>query len=107
MKAIFERAQARCQQAFARIEDIETYNTSRVLEAYSNHQVGQRHFAPSTGYGYDDVGRDTLESLFADLFHAQAAIVRPHITSGTHALALCLFGLLRPGDGLLYVTGPP
>ncbi len=107
MKAIFERAQARCQEAFARIEDIETYNTSRVLEAYSNHQVGQRHFAPSTGYGYDDVGRDTLESLFADLFHAQAAIVRPHIASGTHALALCLFGLLRPGDELLYVTGAP
>ena len=107
MKALFEAAQARCRKAFERIEDIELQNTQKVLDAFRDHQVAQRHFAPTTGYGYDDVGRDTLESIFASLFGAEAAIVRPQIASGTHALALCLFGLLRPGDGLVYATGAP
>ena len=66
-----------------------------------------RHFAPTTGYGYGDIGRDTLEAVFADLFGTEAAIVRPQIASGTHALSLCLFGLLLPGDELLSVTGKP
>lgn len=101
------QAEKRCQGAFARIEDIELQGTRRVLEALQSHQISARHFAPTTGYGYDDVGRDALEKVFAQVFGVQAALVRPQITSGTHALALCLFGLLRPGDHLLYVTGAP
>ena len=100
-------AEARCETAFRRIDEIEIHNTGRVLKAFQAHQVAARHFAPTTGYGYDDIGRDTLEKLFATLFGVEAGIVRPQIASGTHALALCLFGLLKPGEGLLSVTGKP
>ena len=107
MKQIIEAAEKRCQPIFARIDEIALENTAWVLDAMQRHEVAARHFAPTTGYGYDDIGRDTLEKLFADLFHADAAIVRPQIASGTHALSMCLFGLLRPGDELLYASGGP
>ena len=107
MREIIEAAERRCRPMFESIEETALANTARVLDAMQRHGVASRHFAPTTGYGYDDVGRDTLEKLFADLFHAQAAIVRPQIASGTHALSLCLFGLLRPGDELLYASGTP
>lgn len=107
MRKIIEAAERRCRPMFESIEETALANTARVLDAMQRHGVASRHFAPTTGYGYDDVGRDTLEKLFADLFHAQAAIVRPQIASGTHALSLCLFGLLRPGDELLYASGAP
>jgi cystathionine beta-lyase family protein involved in aluminum resistance len=100
-------AEMRCEAAFRRIDEIEMHNTERVLRAFQGHRVAARHFAPTTGYGYEDIGRDTLEKLFAGLFGAEAGIVRPQIASGTHGLALCLFGLLRPGEGLLSVTGKP
>lgn len=100
-------AEKRCESAFQRVEDVELHNTERVLCALQKYKVAARHFAPTTGYGYDDVGRDTLEKIFAELFVAEAAIVRPQITSGTHALALCLFGLLKPGEQLLSATGKP
>ena len=107
MKDIIRQAEKRCQPMFERIDEIALYNTEKVLNALQSHQVAARHFAPTTGYGYDDVGRDTLEKLFADLFQADAAIVRPQIVSGTHALSMCLFGLLRPGDELMYASGGP
>lgn len=107
MKELIQRAEKRCAPAFERIDQIALYNTEKVLNALQSHQVAARHFAPTTGYGYDDVGRDTLEKLFADLFQADAAIVRPQIASGTHALSLCLFGLLLPGDELMYASGGP
>ena len=75
----------------------------KVLKAFQNHQVSEFHFTPSTGYGYDDVGRDTLENVYADLFGGEAALVRPQIISGTHAIATTLFGILRPNDQLLYI----
>lgn len=92
---------------FARIDAIEEHGTRRILKAYQDHMVAYRHFAPTTGYGYDDVGRDTLERIFTDLFGTEAAIVRPQIASGTHAISLCLFGLTLPGDHILSVTGRP
>lgn len=92
---------------FARIDAIEEHGTRLILKAYQDHMVAYRHFAPTTGYGYDDVGRDTLERIFADLFGTQAAIVRPQIVSGTHAISLCLFGLTLPGDQILSATGMP
>ncbi|MBR4081324.1 MAG: methionine gamma-lyase family protein [Clostridia bacterium] len=101
------RAEAGLQEAFARIDRMEEIGTRRVLKAFQEHQVAYRHFAPTTGYGYDDVGRDTLERIFADLFGTEAAIVRPQIASGTHAISLCLFGLLLPGDHVLSATGAP
>ncbi len=104
---LIEQAQSDCQSTFALLEETEIHNTRRVLSSMQKHQVASRHFAPTTGYGYGDIGRDTLEALFADIFQTEAAIVRPHIASGTHALSLCLFGLLLPGDHLLSATGKP
>ncbi|MEJ8546025.1 aminotransferase class I/II-fold pyridoxal phosphate-dependent enzyme [Brevibacillus borstelensis] len=83
------------------------YNQLKVLRSFQKHEVNEFHFAPSTGYGYDDSGRATLESIYADVFGGEDALVRPHIISGTHAIAISLFGLLRPGDDLLYITGKP
>ena len=101
------QAEAALKKQFARIDAMEEKGTRRVLETFQKHQIAYRHFAPTTGYGYDDVGRDTLERVFADLFGTQAAIVRPQIASGTHAISLCLFGLTLPGDHILSVTGMP
>lgn len=100
-------AEAALKEQFARIDAIEEHGTRRILKAYQEHMIAYRHFAPTTGYGYDDVGRDTLEKVFADLFGTQAAIVRPQIVSGTHAISLCLFGLTLPGDHILSATGTP
>jgi len=107
MKELVNKAEKRCQAAFERVDEIALFNTEKVLNALQKFEVASRHFAPTTGYGYDDVGRDTLEKLFAELFEAEAAIVRPQIASGTHALSMCLFGLLRPGDELMYASGGP
>lgn len=83
------------------------YNQEKVLAAFRNNQVSDFHLHPSTGYGYDDEGRDNLERVYAQTFGAEAAIVRPQIISGTHAITLSLFGVLRPGDELVYITGKP
>lgn len=82
-------------------------NQYRVLESFRSHKVSDSHFIPSTGYGYDDIGRDTLESVYAEVFGGEAALVRPQIISGTHAISIALFGVLRPGDELIYITGKP
>jgi cystathionine beta-lyase family protein involved in aluminum resistance len=82
-------------------------NQFRVLRSYQKHRVSDSHFIPTTGYGYDDIGRDTLELIYADVFGAEAGLVRPQIISGTHAISIALFGILRPGDELLYITGKP
>lgn len=100
-------AESALKEQFAHIDAIEEHGTRRILKTYQDHMVAYRHFAPTTGYGYDDVGRDTLEHIFADLFGTQAAIVRPQIASGTHAISLCLFGLTLPGDHILSATGRP
>lgn len=107
IQTLVQNAEDQVQQAFERVEKVELANTQRVLETFQHFQIGARHFAPTTGYGYDDVGRDTLEKMFAYLFQTEAAIVRPHIASGTHAISLCFFGLLLPGDHLLSATGMP
>lgn len=97
----------RIKDVHASIDKMSEFNQLKVLMAFQNNQVGDHHFHPSTGYGYDDNGRDTLEKVYADVFKAEAAIVRPQIISGTHAITLSLFGMLRPGDELLYMTGKP
>lgn len=100
-------AEAACRGIFERIERIEEENTRRVLGIFQRHRVATRHFAGSEGYGYGDIGRETLEAMTADLFMTEAAILRPQISSGTHALSLCLYGLLQPGDHLISAMGDP
>ena len=101
------QAERDCQPVFAALEENEITNTRRVLAAFQAEDIAARHFSPTTGYGYDDIGRDKLEAVFARLLGAEAAIVRPAIACGTAALSLCLFGLLLPGDHLLSATGTP
>lgn len=82
-------------------------NQQRVLSAMRKNRLAERHFAPSTGYGYNDEGRDITEAVYADVFCAEKALVRPHIVSGTHAIWLSLTGLMRPGDNFVSATGAP
>ena len=96
-----------CRPVFERMESIERFNTRKVLDAFNKFEISQRHFAPTTGYGYGDVGRDALDQVYAEVFRCEAALVRPQIASGTHALALSLQGLLRPGDVLVCGAGKP
>ncbi len=104
---LIQSAEKKCSEVFAKIDQIAYKNQYKVLNAFRNNSIGPRHFAQSTGYGYDDVGRDTLYRLFAEIVGAESAICSPLIMSGTHALTLTLFGLLRPGDTLASVTGVP
>lgn len=90
-----------------RIEQRVEFHQWRVLESFRKHGVSDYHLHSSTGYGYDDIGRETFEKVFADLFGAEQALVRPNIISGTHAISSCLHGVLRPGDELIYLTGRP
>ncbi|WP_028782871.1 aminotransferase class I/II-fold pyridoxal phosphate-dependent enzyme [Thalassobacillus devorans] len=89
------------------IQAIVETNQHRVLEAFRHLRISDSHFNPTTGYGYDDYGRDTLEELYAEIFGGEDALVRPQIISGTHAITTALLGVLRPGDELLYITGKP
>lgn len=93
---------------FHRAVDMRAFiNQQKVLKAFKDNQVSDYHLHPSTGYGYDDEGRDNLERVYAQVFGAEAAIVRPQIISGTHAITISLFGVLRPGDEFVYITGKP
>ena len=92
---------------FAEIDARAEINQAKVLAAMQKNRVNATHFAASTGYGYDDEGRDNLERVYADAFHTEAALVRPQITCGTHALAVALSANLLPGDELLAISGKP
>lgn len=92
---------------FEEIDSITEYNQQKVLAAFIENRVSESDFAGSTGYGYGDAGRDKLDRIYADIFGAQDAIVRHSFTCGTHTLAVALFGILRPGDTMLCVTGTP
>ena len=104
---IANEAEAALAGIFADIDAVSMQNTARVLDAFRDHRVSDAHFAPSSGYGYDDKGRDTLDRIYADVFGAEAAFVRHSIASGTHALAIGLYALLRPGDILYSVADKP
>ncbi len=95
------------KKQFDDIEDVEMFNTNKVYEAFKKNNVSEYHFNTSTGYGYGDSGRDVIESVYADIFKSEDALVRSQIISGTHALVITLFGILRPGDTLLSITGKP
>ena len=95
------------KERFAKIDQIAEYNQAKVLTAMQKNRVSAACFAATTGYGYDDVGRDNLERVYADVFHTEAALVRPQITCGTHALTVALSANLLPGDELLSPVGMP
>lgn len=102
-----EAAELQVQPRFREIDRIVDCNQWKVIEAFQKHKVSDFHFANSTGYAYNDRGREVLDLVYADVFGSEAALVRPHFASGTHTIATALFGVLRPGDGLLYITGRP
>ena len=104
---IISECEKELENSFKTVEETALYNQEKVLNAFQNNRIALRHFAPTSGYGYDDIGRDTLCALFADVFHTEKAIVSPLIANGTHALTLALFGILRPNDTLLYISGAP
>lgn len=95
------------KERFAAIDAVTEYNQLNVIHAMQKNKVSDYHFNSGTGYGYNDDGRDVLEQVYADIFHTEDALVRPHITCGTHALSLALSGNLRPGDELLAPAGKP
>ncbi len=92
---------------FKNIDEISYINSKKVIEAFWQEKVSEQHFNSTTGYGYGDLGRDTLEKVYADIFKSEDALVRNQFISGTHALSTALFALLRPNDTLLYITGKP
>ncbi|MBE6979421.1 MAG: hypothetical protein E7431_03495 [Ruminococcaceae bacterium] len=102
-----EAAIARLKERFEKIDQVAEYNQAKVLAAFRKNRVSATCFAASSGYGYNDEGRDKLEQVYADVFHTEAALVRPHITCGTHALTIALSANLLPGDELLSPVGLP
>lgn len=105
--AIIRNAEKVLQESYAELEDIAYHNQIKVLNAFNKKPVRDYHFAPSSGYGYGDIGRDLLEDIYADIFNCEDALVRGQIVSGTHAIASCLLSLLRPGEQMLSILGPP
>lgn len=101
------RATERIQPRFAQVEEVTEYNQQKVLSAFIDNAVSESHFSESTGYGYADRGRDTLDKVCAASFGAEDALIRHSFACGTHTLAVALFGILRPGDTMLCVTGTP
>lgn len=102
-----ESAEVEIEGAVKALDRIVDKNQWKVIEAFQRHQVSDYHFAGSTGYAYNDRGREVLDLIYADVFGAESALVRPHFASGTHTISTTLFGVLRPGDELLYITGRP
>ncbi len=105
--ALGNQAMGELGAQFAHIDAVAQENTRRVLEAFQDHRVAESYFAGTTGYGYDDLGRDKLDDIYAQIFGTEAALVRLQFVNGTHAIACALFGALRPGDVLLSAVGAP
>ena len=104
---LVSKSEKKIEHIFGKYEDICAYNQYKVLDAFQKNGVSDRHFNWNTGYGYDDIGREVTEKVFAEVFKAEKAIVRTQIVNGTHALSLILSGILRPGDEIIYISGKP
>lgn len=107
VRAASQKAMELCREKFQEIEDIQEYNQQKMIKAFQNAGVRESHLNGTTGYGYSDAGRDALDRVYAYAFDADDALVRHNFVSGTHALTVGLFGILRPGDTMLCVTGMP
>lgn len=104
---IISESEKELAKQFERLDDIALFNQEKVLKAFQNNAVQARHLFGTTGYGYDDTGRDTLGKIYSDIFNCESAIVSTNFVSGTHALTVMLFGVLRPNDKLISVSGMP
>lgn len=102
-----KNCEKKLENKFKAVDDISYYNQKKVLNAFKENRVALRHFNGTTGYGYDDEGRDCLGKIYAQVFGTESGIVSPHLLSGTHALTVALFGLLRPNDTLFCISGMP
>ena len=102
-----EKAEENCKEAFAKIDSVAEYCGAKVLKAFSDNRVSEPCFYGSTGYGYGDIGRETIDKVFAQALGTEDALVRFNFVSGTHALSVALFGVLRTGDKMIAVTGKP
>lgn len=107
VKEIITKAENELKEQFAIIDDICEYNSDKVLSAFQKHQVSEVHFNETTGYGYGDLGREVIEKIYADIFNTEDALVRGQFISASHALTVTLFGLLRPNDIMLSISGKP
>lgn len=107
IEAAAEKALKKCEAQFRSIEETTEYNQLKVQKAFIDFGISERHFGVSTGYGYGDSGRETLDKVWAQVFGCEDALVRHNFTCGTHTLAVALFGVLRPGDKMLCVSGQP
>ncbi len=105
--ALAAEAQSGLTEQFARIDAVAEENTRKVLAAFQNHRVAESYFAGTTGYGYDDQGRDELDKIYAEIFGTEEALVRIQFVNGTHAITCALFGAVMPGDTLVYAVGAP
>ena len=104
---LYEEAIENLQEWYSKIDKIQEANTAKVLDAFWKTHISEAHFSTTTGYGYNDIGRDAIESVYAMIFKAEDALVRNQFISGSHALSKTLFGILRPGDKLLSISGRP
>ena len=104
---IFKKALEDVESDFKKLDEIREYNQLKVLSAFQDERISESHFTNTTGYAYDDMGRDGLDKVYARVFNTEAAIVRPHFVNGTHAIGTALFGNLRPNDTLLAISGQP
>lgn len=107
VKRIIEEVEKQIQPRLSEIDDQVTFNQRKVLEAFQKERISEENLNGATGYGYNDMGRDALDRVYADVFKTEDALVRPQFVSGTHTISSAYFGMLRPGDKLLYLTGMP
>ena len=105
VRALAAQAERGLEEQFARIDAIAQLNSQRVLAAFQKHRVAESYFAGTTGYGYDDLGRDKLDEIYAELFGTEDALVRIQFVNGTHAMSCALFGALKAGDVLVSAVG--
>ncbi len=107
LEEIIQTSEKELREAFKQTEEICLFNSEKILNAFQKNKVSNIHFNSATGYGYGDLGRDIIEKVYADVFKTESALVRAQFVSGTHALSTSFFGVLRPGDTMLSITGMP
>lgn len=105
--SLYEKALKDVEDEFIKYDEIREFNQLKVLNALQEERISDSHFTNSSGYGYGDIGRDALDRVYARVFNAESAIVRPHFVNGTHAIGAALFGNLRPNDTMLSIVGAP
>ena len=107
IEEIFKKAEVELSEQFKKIDELTFRNSKKVLDAFHKHNISEIHFSSTTGYGYNDIGRDKIEKVFATVLEAEQALVRNQFISGSHALNVCLFACTRPGDTILAISGEP